>query len=285
VTDATRELAVVGQCAGDRFVAIMHPARGAQQRLGVVIVVGGPQYRVGSHRQFVITARSLAAAGFPTLRFDYRGMGDSDGPLRTFESVREDIRCAIDMLLAQAPDLSGVVLWGLCDAASAVLMYCVHDPRVRGLIIANPWVRTEQGQAAVHLWHYYPRRILQPAFWKKVLSGGFGFGRAARELAGTTRRALERPAATARAASGFIDEMAQGFARFRGRILLFISERDLTASEFTNLCSSSRRWRSALRRPEVELRRLGGADHTFSSRRHLDAANAACIEWLTRLAG
>lgn len=285
MTDATRELAVVGQCAGDRFVAIMHPARNSQQRLGVVIVVGGPQYRVGSHRQFVITARSLAAAGFPTLRFDYRGMGDSDGPLRTFESVREDIRCAIDMLLAQAPDLSGVVLWGLCDAASAVLMYCVRDARVRGLIIANPWVRTEQGQAAVHLWYYYPRRVLQPAFWKKVLSGGFGFGRAARELAGTTRRALERPATTAAAASGFIDEMAQGFARFRGRILLFISERDLTASEFTNLCSSSRRWRSALRRPQVELRRLVGADHTFSNRRHLDAANAACIEWLSRLAG
>ncbi len=285
MTDASREHAVVGQCAGDRFVAIMHPANGPTQRLGVVIVVGGPQYRVGSHRQFVITARSLAAAGFATLRFDYRGMGDSDGPLRTFESVRDDIRCAIDLLLAQAPGLSGVVLWGLCDAASAVLMYCLHDQRVHGLVIANPWVRTEQGQAAVHLWHYYPRRVLQPSFWRKVLSGGFGFGRAAREFAGTAQRALDQPDTTAAKSTAFIEEMAQGFARFRGRILLFISERDLTASEFTNLSSSSRRWRSALGRSTVELRKLSGADHTFSIRRHLDAANAACIDWLTRLAG
>lgn len=286
MSDASREHAVVGQCAGDRFVAIVHAAHGpSRRRLGVVIVVGGPQYRVGSHRQFVITARSLAAAGFATLRFDYRGMGDSDGPLRTFESVREDIRCAIDTLLAQAPDLSGVVLWGLCDAASAVLMYCLHDQRVRGLVIANPWVRTEQGQAAVHLWHYYPRRVLQLSFWRKVLSGGFGATKAAREFAGVTRRALHKPEPAAAKTTAFIDEMAQGFARFRGRILLFISERDLTASEFTNLSSSSRRWRAALRRPEVELRRLSGADHTFSNRRDLDAANAACIEWLNRLAG
>ena len=29
---------------------------------GVVVIVGGPQYRVGSHRQFVLLARSLADA-------------------------------------------------------------------------------------------------------------------------------------------------------------------------------------------------------------------------------
>jgi uncharacterized protein len=285
VADASREYAVVGRCAGDRVVAIMHPAHGSSHQLGVVIVVGGPQYRVGSHRQFVNTARSLAAAGYATLRFDYRGMGDSDGPLRTFESVQDDIRWAIDMLLAQAPQLSGVVLWGLCDAASAVLMYCLHDQRLRGLIIANPWVRTEQGQAAVHLWHYYPRRVLQLSFWRKMLGGGVRIGNTAREFAGVTKRALSGPEAAAAKTTGFIDAMAQGFTRFRGRILLFISERDLTASEFTSLCSSSRRWRAARNREDVELRRLAGADHTFSNRRHLDEANAACIEWLGRLAG
>lgn len=46
---------------------------------GVVIIVGGPQYRAGSHRQFVLLARALATAGYPVLRFDYSGMGDSDG--------------------------------------------------------------------------------------------------------------------------------------------------------------------------------------------------------------
>jgi alpha/beta superfamily hydrolase len=51
---------------------------------GVLIVVGGPQYRVGSHRQFALLARHLAEHGVPVMRFDYRGMGDSVGDIRTF---------------------------------------------------------------------------------------------------------------------------------------------------------------------------------------------------------
>ena len=41
---------------------------------GVLIVVGGPQYRVGSHRQFTLLARHLASLRIPVLRFDCRGM-------------------------------------------------------------------------------------------------------------------------------------------------------------------------------------------------------------------
>ena len=73
------EFPVVFSCGGDQLVGMVHPAAA---RLGVVIVVGGPQYRVGSHRQFVLMARDLAREGYPVLRFDYRGMGDSDGAVR-----------------------------------------------------------------------------------------------------------------------------------------------------------------------------------------------------------
>jgi len=52
---------------------------------GVLIVVGGPQYRVGSHRQFLLLSRRLAAEGHPVMRFDYRGMGDASGAMRGFE--------------------------------------------------------------------------------------------------------------------------------------------------------------------------------------------------------
>ena len=45
--------------------------------IGIIVVVGGPQYRVGSHRQFLLLSRALASAGYPVMRFDYRGMGDS----------------------------------------------------------------------------------------------------------------------------------------------------------------------------------------------------------------
>ena len=60
-------------CEGHELAAVLAVPEQARS-LGVVIVVGGPQYRVGSHRQFVLLARQLAAAGIATLRFDCRGM-------------------------------------------------------------------------------------------------------------------------------------------------------------------------------------------------------------------
>src|SRR5450830_1857888 len=100
---------------------------------GVLIVVGGPQYRAGSHRQFTLLARSLAEQGIAAMRFDYRGMGDSEGKARDFEGVDNDIRAAIDAFFAAVPQLREVVIWGLCDAASAAMFYARRDPRVCGL--------------------------------------------------------------------------------------------------------------------------------------------------------
>ena len=144
---AVREDAVVFQCEGASLVGILHVPEREPARIGVLVIVGGPQYRVGSHRQFVLMARSLAQSGYAVLRFDYRGMGDSDGEMRTFESVASDVRAAIDELLRRVPSLTGVALWGLCDAASVSLMYCTQDARVKGVAIANPWVRSQAGQA------------------------------------------------------------------------------------------------------------------------------------------
>ena len=279
-----REYPVVRECGGGRCVALVHPAAVAGQRIGVVIVVGGPQYRAGSHRQFVLTARAFASAGFPVLRFDYRGMGDSDGEQRTFEDVHEDIRTAIDTLV-QESGVSQVVLYGLCDAASAVLMYCLDDARVAGLIIMNPWVRTVQGEASAQLWHYYPRRILQRSFWAKLFKGNLPVVRALGGLFGTVRRSQAAPAPPVAAAprESFIDRMLKGCSSFRGRVLLLISGRDLTAAEFEDLCKRSRRWDQATRRANVEIERLDSADHTFSTRADLERANALCSAWLGRL--
>lgn len=278
----SREYPLVLESGDGRCVALVHQAAATGQRVGVVIVVGGPQYRVGSHRQFVLTARAFASAGFPVLRFDYRGMGDSDGEQRTFEDVHDDIRAAIDTLVQEC-GVSQVVLYGLCDAASAVLLYCLDDARVAGLIILNPWVRTVQGEATAQLWHYYPRRLLQRSFWAKLFKGNLPVVRALGGLFGTVRRSQAAPAAAAAPRESFIDRMLKGCSSFRGRVLLLISGRDLTAAEFEDLCKRSRRWDQATRRTGVEIERLDSADHTFSTRADLERANALCSAWLGRL--
>ena len=81
----------------------------AVSRRGVVILVGGPQYRVGSHRQFLLLARALAQHGVPVLRFDFRGMGDSDGEFHGFEKLDKDIAAAIDAFAAAVPQVDELV--------------------------------------------------------------------------------------------------------------------------------------------------------------------------------
>ena len=159
---AVNEDPLIFECTADSLVGILSRVGETAPR-GVLIVVGGPQYRAGSHRQFTLLARHLAHEAIPVLRFDYRGMGDSTGDIRSFEHISEDIRCAIDRFFAEVPGLRDVAIWGLCDAASAALFYACGDPRVSGLVLANPWVRTPEGEAKTYLKHYYRQRLLSAA--------------------------------------------------------------------------------------------------------------------------
>ena len=125
---------IIFQCDGARLLGILHRPSEACSR-AVLIVVGGPQYRVGSHRQFLLLARSLAERGTVVLRFDYRGMGDSEGDAISFEDVEFDIRAAVDAIFDRVEEVSDVVIWGLCDAASAAMMYAFRDARVSGVVL------------------------------------------------------------------------------------------------------------------------------------------------------
>jgi exosortase A-associated hydrolase 1 len=143
----------------------------------VLVVVGGPQYRVGSHRQFVQLGRELAQAGWPVFRFDVRGMGDSTGTFQGFERLAPDIGAAVDAFYATVPGLKRVVLWGLCDGASAALLYLERaDPRVGGLVLLNPWVRSAHTLAQAQVSGYYARRAIDPATWRALLRGAISVG-------------------------------------------------------------------------------------------------------------
>lgn len=255
-----KEQALRLPCGSDWLPAIVHPGADLARR-GVLIVVGGPQYRVGSHRQFVLLARFLAAAGVPVLRFDYRGMGDADGASRDFQAVADDLRAAVDGFSAHWPGLQEVVLWGLCDAAVACACYAATDARVAGLVLLNPWVRTESGQARAYLKHYYLRRLLDPALWRKLLGGQFAFGQALGSLAANVRQAQAGPVATD---TDLPTQLYEGLRRFQGPVLLILSGNDLTAAEFRELTANAPHWQTLLKAARVTRYELAEADHTFA---------------------
>ncbi len=259
------EHARVFSCADEHLMGIL-ALPDAPLDTGVVIIVGGPQYRAGSHRQFVLLSRALAVAGHAVLRFDYRGMGDSTGDLQNFETVNADIACAIDTLQAGVPGLRKVVLWGLCDGASAALLYCqaAHDLRVGGLCLLNPWVRSPASLAKTQVKHYYTERLRQKEFWVKFLSGRVAW-RAVAGLAQNLRVALGKPPETA--ASAFQDRMAIAWKSFAGPILLLLSGDDYTAKEFLEHARSDTLWAGALEKNSLTQHLEPGADHTLSELR------------------
>lgn len=284
-----REEAQTIDLAGEQVAAILHHGDASASR-GVIIVVGGPQYRVGSHRQFVLLARALSSQGLPVLRFDYRGMGDSSGDTRSFLQCNDDIRCAIDWFSARLPGVKQLVLWGLCDAASACAIYCAGDERVTGLVLLNPWARSEKTEASTYLKHYYTRRIVDPAFWRELLKGRIALGKTLRSLAELVARALGRTSPGNQAAGAespqsvdFRSSMLNGLQNFTGQTLFIISEDDLTAKEFMDMARGSTDWRKLMARKDIRVETVEGADHTFSSAEYRGRVERLTGNWVQSL--
>lgn len=274
------ERALTFECHGEPLVGILHqPATATPKKRGIVVVVGGgPQYRAGGHRQLTLWSRRLAEEGHPVLRFDYRGMGDAHGDFPGFQNVDDDIRAAIDTLQREVPGVDEVVLWGECDASSAILLYAHRDPRVKGAVLLNPWVRTEAVAAQAILRFYYLQRLMQPSFWKKLASGRFNPFKSLQSLWTLWRQTRAGRPATAGAAAASLslgapiprdlplpDGMLMGLQRFTGPLMLVMSGRDLIAREFDVLIGSSPAWQAALGRNGTTRHDMPDGDHTFSS--------------------
>ncbi|MGC3984921.1 MAG: hydrolase 1, exosortase A system-associated [Pseudorhodoferax sp.] len=276
------ESAVSFACGDETLQGVLAtpPTGAAQRTVGVLIVVGGPQVRVGSHRQFVALARRLAAQGYASLRFDVRGMGDSTGGPRSFEDLQDDIAAGIETLLA-TPHVERVALWGLCDAASASLLYmdATGDTRVAGVALLNPWVRSAQSLAQTHVKHYYRQRLLQGAFWRKLLQGGVGL-QALRDLATSLARLRRPPPAAQRT---FQQRMASGWLQCGPRLLVLLSDTDWTAREFEEQFNTGADWVRARQHKNVAWHGIADADHTLSGAAARTAAEDLTLAWLREM--
>lgn len=264
---------------------ISRPTGMASRSVGVLVVVGGPQYRVGSHRQFVLLARDLAVAGFAAMRFDYHGMGDASGPLEDFESSQPDIHSAIDAMQTRMPDLKGVILWGLCDGATAAAFQAARNDRVVGLVLCNPWVRSEAGEAKALIKSYYARRLFDPGFWKKMIAGRFDVAKSLRGLMKVSRASIRSEKGSAADEShlgGLPARIGQALTRSGKPCLFVLSGQDLVAAEFETALQNEPSLKAIHLGPNIDTIRLPHANHTFSSRTLRGQLGNVTIDWLRR---
>jgi len=252
-----------------------HSIEPAQQ--GVIIVVGGPQTRVGSHRQFVLLARCLAEHGIAVFRFEYAGLGDSDGELSSFLTAPQDIEAASAHFQAQCPALKHIALWGLCDAASAILLYLSQNqsPVINQIIIANPWVEQPNTKAKAMLKYYYLERLFAKDFWRKLISGRFNLSAATTGIYSAVKgiyssgvscdSSAETSVSPAFNKDNFVHYMRQGLSKFNGQVHLILSGQDLVAKEFSKLVRDDQQWSQLMSQKMTSQLMIEAANHTFSS--------------------
>ncbi|RFB04071.1 alpha/beta fold hydrolase [Parvularcula marina] len=107
-----------------------------ERREPILIPNAGIVHRIGPHRLHVRLARALAEAGYPVLRFDLHGLGDSGPPSPEMgfeEQAISDISAAIDAMRTDS-----VTIIGLCSGADNAMRAAQGDRRIRRLVLLDP---------------------------------------------------------------------------------------------------------------------------------------------------
>ena len=105
-----------------RLFGVLHLPEGARRDCGLVFSPPFAEEQKQAYRVFVELARRLEREGFPSLRFDYRGTGDSEGPFSEFSlaGAMRDIAAAA-AFLRERTSVSRIGLIGLRLGASLAL--------------------------------------------------------------------------------------------------------------------------------------------------------------------
>lgn len=102
---------------------------------GIVVICHPHPKHGGSMRSWMLPflQRELVAQGWTGLRFDFRGVHDSDGSFDAGISEQDDVAGAIDHLLEHVGDDAGPVLLGGWSFGAAVsLRHALSDDRLDG---------------------------------------------------------------------------------------------------------------------------------------------------------
>ncbi|WP_296716331.1 hydrolase 1, exosortase A system-associated [Erythrobacter sp.] len=232
---------------------------------GLLIVSGGNEIRSGAFSGQAQLAARIARAGFPVFRFDRRGVGDSEGENRGFRHSAKDIAAAIEAFRAITPQVTRVVAFGNCDAASALMLS--GGEGLSGLVLSNPWTIDheaggENADAALPpaaIRARYLEKLANPREVARLLGGRVNMGKLA--------RGLVRSVTPAAAHSDLAQEMRAGLAAFTGDVRILLATADRTAQVFEAAWDAS----------DPRIHRCEGAGHAYVEPEHRDWLQAQIL--------
>jgi uncharacterized protein len=257
-------------CNGNRLYGILHiPERQAAFQNVVIMVTGGPQTRYWSQRLYVHLARFLCDRGISVFRFDYEGMGDSEGAFVAAEGAGPSIHAAVQYIDARFPQGNRKLIWSICNGATASALYAArHNDMVAGLIFCNPLIHDE---IALYRKQYYKNRLLSAEFWvrlfelktvlREVIPEVIEFFNAAFSRAVREKFSKKNDNMGSFTYKSFLHNLVH----FRVPVHCILSENDDVAMEFLARMHSGEARKVFRRKPNIKISTVNDADHTFSN--------------------
>lgn len=236
----------------------------------LLIVSGGNEIRAGAHGGMAQLAGRVAEQGFPVLRYDRRGTGESSGENREFLGSAEDIAAAARFLRQQQPHVEKIIAFGNCDAATALALFG-PDAGIDDYLLANPWVIETSGEpdsekslpSSAAIRSRYWDRIKNPRTIIDLLSGKIDFRKLLKGL---------KQASRVEENSALSIQLRDALSRLDGNSQILLAKRDTTARAFLAAWNSPD-FATLRARTSITLETLDSASHSF--------ADQAARDWLT----
>jgi len=282
---------------GNVLSGILHgphtsPAAGA----GVLLVEVGVGTRMGMHRFNVRLARRLAALGYPVVRVDPGGVGNSEGsigpmPLLTYyEAIEagiftEDLK-AVLASARRATNIEDWYVFGHCGGAVAAVLAFHSEPGIRGAVFTDiPFFpargRPALTQAKLASARSWIRALTFRTDYRFLLKNVFErLRKRVKSLLsrapageGPSRVAVDRHGLNATLVAGF-----RNLVRRQKEILLVFSDTDHALEDFRRF-ESRLVGTSELRRVPYRVEVVEGANHTFFLQPAQEGLMKAIADW------
>ncbi len=277
---------------GERLFGIVDEPAGESRDVAVLLLSPGVKSRVAPHRLYNKLADELAAAGCWVLRFDFAGLGDSEGTIAERQLVdlyasvalgryREDTWDAMDWM-RQTYGVDRFILGGLCGGAITGVLAAPPRADVAGILAFGLPVMVPGGKGDQykymtkgqldHLRGGHFRKLLDPRSLRRLLTFQSDFRLIARAVLRRRRPAASAPPAPAAGAppaeeSNANPHFPRAFQQVlnQGRpALLLFSEMDRLWWEFEEKFLQSHRAMMERHGALVELGIVAGANHIFT---------------------
>lgn len=202
VSDSFQETACSFTSQGETVKGILtRPPANTPIRGGIIFSHGWSGFRSGPAGILTEFARHFARLGYLSLRFDYRGRGESQGQgLEATLTTMADDLVAADAFLRQHHQIAAPVLCGLCSGGNVVIGTLKRLPHVSRLLLLSVYPFSDGdafGRDVHRTWHYlklYWKKLCRVDTWTRFFTGDVSLRNVAKVIFGhfLNRKANQR---------------------------------------------------------------------------------------------